>query len=73
MLNPSLKDLNLSFKQLKKIVRLLAKERGINAYESMSKDELLSVLKASESKNNTRTEKTKYYLRNSNKKFLNQK
>ena len=73
MLNLSLKDLNLSFKQLKKIVRLLAKERGVKVYESISKDELLSELKASKSKNNTATEKTQYDLRNCNKNFLNQK
>ena len=37
--------LNLSPKELK----LIAKERGIKGYESMSKDKLLSTLKASES------------------------
>ena len=35
MLNPSLKDLNPSSEELKKIEKLLAKERGIKGYESM--------------------------------------
>ena len=52
MLNPSLKDLNLSFKELKKFAKLLAKERGIKGYERMTEDDLLSAIKASESENN---------------------
>ena len=56
MLNSSLKDLNLSFKELKAI----AKIRGIKGYENMFKDKLLSVLKVSKSENDfdkTRIEK----------------
>ena len=34
MTNPSLKDLNLSPKELNKITKLLAKERGIKGYET---------------------------------------
>ena len=44
MPNPLSKGLNLSFKELK----LLAKNRGIKGYKSMSEDDLLSTLKASE-------------------------
>ena len=47
MLNPSLKDLNLSSKELKEITKLLAKERGIKGYESMLEKKLLSALKES--------------------------
>ena len=45
MLNPSLKDLSLASKELKKIAKLLANE-------SMTEDELLGALKASEAKIN---------------------
>ena len=51
----SLPDLNLSSEEVKEIAKLLAQKRGIKDYEGMSKDELLSALKASENK--TRTEK----------------
>ena len=40
MINPSLKDLNPSSEELKEIVELLAKKRGIKGYESMSEDKL---------------------------------
>ena len=57
MPNPSLKDLSLSPKELNKVTKLLAKERGIKDYENMSKDKLLSALKASENNfDKTRTE-----------------
>ena len=52
MLNPTLKDLNLSSEELKKIAKLLAEERGIKGYESMPEYDLLSALKASESEKN---------------------
>ena len=66
MLNPSLKDLHLSPKELKEITKLIAKKRGIKGYESMSEDKLLSALKASESENNfdkTRTERIREELK----------
>ena len=43
MTNPSLGDLGLSSEKLKKIAKLLAEERDIMGYKSMSEDELLSV------------------------------
>ena len=45
MINPSLKDLNLPLEELKEIVKLFAKKRGIKSYESMSED-VMSCLKA---------------------------
>ena len=72
MLNRSLKDLNLSSKELKKIARLLAKERGIKGYESMSEDKLSSAPKASESEKNfdkTRIEKIRKQLKKLEHKF----
>ena len=44
MLNPSLKDLNLSSEELKEIAKLLARKRGIKGYKSMPEDRLLSAL-----------------------------
>ena len=38
MLSPSLKDLNLSSEELKEVVKLLARKRGIKGYKSMSED-----------------------------------
>ena len=37
MLDP-LKDLDLSSEELKEIVKILAKNRGVKGYKSMSKD-----------------------------------
>ena len=48
---------SLSSEELREIAKLLAQKRGIKEYESMSKDKLLSALKASKSKNKTRIEK----------------
>ena len=44
MLNPSLKDLNLSTEELKEIVKLLARKRAIKGHKSMSNDRLLDAL-----------------------------
>ena len=52
MLNPLLKDLNLSSEELKEIAKLLARKRGIKVYENTSKDKLLSARKASENEKN---------------------
>ena len=43
MTNPSLGDLGLSSEKLKKIAKLLAEERDIMGYKSMSEGELLTV------------------------------
>ena len=48
MSNP-LKDLELSSEELKETAALLAKEKSIRGYKSMSEDRLLSALKESES------------------------
>ena len=62
MLNPSVKDLDLSSEELKEIAKLLARKRGIKGYEIMPEDVLISALISSKpvkktEKPNTRTEK----------------
>ena len=48
MINPSLKDLNLSSEELKEIFKLLAKRRSIKGYKSISEDyQVLSCLMCS--------------------------
>ena len=47
MINPSLKDPNLSLEESKEIAKLLAEKRGIRGYKSMSEDRLLSALMSS--------------------------
>ena len=72
MLKPSLKDLNPSSEELRKIAKLLAKERGIKGYECMSENKLSSILKASESEKNfdkTRIEKIREELKKLQHKF----
>ena len=39
MLNPSLRDLDLSSKELKEIAKLLARKRGIKGYDSIPEDD----------------------------------
>ena len=67
------RDLNISPEELKKIVELLARERGIKDYESMYRDKLLSALKASENKNKTRIEKIREKIKNDSTSFLDRK
>ena len=52
----SLRDLSLSSEELKEIAKLIAQKRGIKDYESMSKDKLLSAVRASESTEKIREE-----------------
>ena len=47
-INSSLKDLNPSSEQIKKIEKLLPKKRDINGYEIMPEDILLSAIKTLE-------------------------
>ena len=56
-------------KRIKKIIELLARESGIKDYESMSRNEALSALKASENKNNTRIEKIREEIKKLRHKF----
>ena len=64
MINPSLGALGLSSEELNKIPKLLAEERGITGYKSMSADELLSAIIPS---------KPVKKVKNQNKIFLKQK
>ena len=57
MINPSLGDIDLSSKKLKKIAKLLAEERGIKDYKSMSEDELLSAFISSKSVKKVKSQK----------------
>ena len=66
MLNSSLKDLNLSSKELKKIAKSLARKRVIKCYKSMPDYKLLFGLEASENEKNsdkTRIEKIREELK----------
>ena len=78
MLNPKLKDLDVSSEELNEIAKLLARKRVIKVYESMPEDRLLSafisskpVKKASSQKQEQKRSEKK--LRNYNMSFLNQK
>ena len=71
MQNLSLRDLNLSPEELNKVTKLLAKERGIKGYESISENKLLSALKASESK--TKIEKIREDVKELQHKYSNSK
>ena len=66
-----LQSLNPSPKESKKVIELLAQESGIKDHESMSRNEALSALKASENKNNTRIEKIREEIKKLWHKFSN--
>ena len=66
---PIIKRLNFIFRRLKKNIELLARERGIKNYESMSRDKLLSALKSSQNKNNARIEKIREEIKKLQHKF----
>ena len=65
-----LRSLNPSPKESKKIIELLARESGFKDYESMSRNEALSALEASENKNNTRIEKIREEIKKLRHKFF---
>ena len=69
MRSPSLRGLNPSSEELKKIIELLARKRGIKDNENMPKDKLLSALKASKNKNKTRIEKIREKIKKLQHKF----
>ena len=73
MLSLSLQDLRISSEELKEIAKLFARKRGIKGYDSMPKNKLISALKASESKNETRIEKIKKEFNESRHKFSKSK
>ena len=66
---PIIKRLNFIIRRLKKNIELLARERGIKNYESMSRDKLLSALKSSQNKNNARIEKIREKIKKLQHKF----
>ena len=66
---PIIKRLNFIIRRLKKNIELLARERGIKNYESMSRDKLLSALKSSQNKNNARIEKIREEIKKLQHKF----
>ena len=70
MRSPSLRGLNPSSEELKKILELLARKRGIKDNENMPKDKLLSALKASKNKNKTRIEKIREKIKKLQHKFF---
>ena len=69
MPKPSLKDFSLLPEELNKVTKLLAKERGIKGYKRMSENNLLSVLRESQSKNKTKIEKIKEEVKELQNKF----
>ena len=73
MPNPSLKELSLSPEELNKVSKLLAKEKGMEDYECMFENNLLSALKASESKTKTRTENIREVVKELQHKFSKSK
>ena len=59
MPNQSLKDLDPSSEELKKITKLLTEERGIKGYKSMTEDRLLSAFISSKSVKKSKKPKSK--------------
>ena len=61
MLNPSLKDLDLSSEELKEIAKLLARKLGVKGYKSMLEDRLLSALISSKPVKKSEKPKTNFF------------
>ena len=57
MQNPSLKDLNLSLDELKRIAELLAEKRGVKGYKDVPKCELLNALTLSKQVKKVKSQK----------------